>query len=85
MSAIVIGSFKACFGIVQILENIGVNNIHFYNLQKGDSFDPPISALVPFIDLVVIGENAGPSLHLNKVIKEAIDRHIPIMSEKCLA
>ncbi len=43
-----------------------------------------MSVLVPFVDMVVLGKDAELSPSVNKVVKEALDRHIPLVTEDCL-
>ncbi len=66
------------------LEDIGVKNIHFYNSQGNDELTTPMIALVPFVDVVVLGKDANCSPHMNKVVEEALARHIPVVSDDCL-
>lgn len=84
MSAMVISSVGTFIKVSQKLEDIGVRNIHFYNSKSGDVHNAPMVALVPFVDLLVLGKDARPSPQINKAIKEALDRHIPVVTDDCL-
>jgi hypothetical protein len=84
MSAMVLSSVKRFIEISPKLEGLGVQNIHFYNSKNNDELTTPMVALVPFVDLVVLGKDANPSKNLSKVIDEAFARHIPVLSEDCL-
>ena len=83
MSAMVLSSIKRFIEMSPRLEDLGVQNIHFYNSQNDCALNPMIS-LVPFVDVVVLGKDAHLSRHLKKVIDEAIARHVPVFSEDCL-
>jgi hypothetical protein len=41
-------------------------------------------ALVPFVDVVVLGKDAHCSTLMNKVAEEALARHVPVVSEDCI-
>jgi len=84
MSAMVISSIKTFIDVSQKLEDIGVRNIHFYNSKNGDVYDAPMVSLVSFVDLIVLGKDAGISPQINEVVKEALDRHIPLVTEDYL-
>ena len=84
MSAMVISSIKTFIEMSPKLEEVGVRNIHFYNSKSGDVHDAPMVSLVPFVDLVVLGKDANLSPQINKIVKEALDRHIPLVTEDCL-
>jgi ABC-type uncharacterized transport system substrate-binding protein len=84
MSAMVISSVKRFVEMSPKLEELGIQNIHFYNSQNGEDLNTPIISLVPFVDFVVLGKDANLSRHLSKVMDEAFARHIPVLSEDCL-
>jgi phosphopentomutase len=84
MSAMVLSSVKRFIEMSPKLEELGVQNIHFYNSQNGGDLNTPMIALVPFVDVVILGKDAGLSGHFNKVIDEAFTRRIPVLSEDCL-
>ncbi|RJQ19308.1 MAG: hypothetical protein C4560_06475 [Nitrospiraceae bacterium] len=84
MSAMVLSSVKGFIDISQKLEGIGIRNIHFFNLQDNDELTTPMMALVPFMDMLVLGKDARLSSYSNKVIEEAVARHIPVVSEDCM-
>ena len=84
MSAMVISSISRLVGMLHKLQEAGVSNIHFYNLKNSGDLNTPIVSLVPFMDIIVLGKDADLSPQLNQVMDEAIARHIPVLSEKCL-
>jgi hypothetical protein len=84
MSAIVLSSIKRFIDIAPKLEDIGVKNIHFYDSRGNDELTTPMIALVPFVDVVVLGKDAHCSSHMNKVVEEALARHIPVVSDDCI-
>lgn len=84
MSAMVISSIKRFAEMVHSLEELGIENIHFYNAKKDADLNTPMVALVPFVDVIILGKDAGLSRHLTKIIDEATARHIPILSDDCL-
>lgn len=83
MSALVISRIDSFIEISKRLENIGVSTVYFYN-SEFDNFELPASAVVPFIDMLVLGKAIGAVPHINKVINDSLDRHVPIFSEDCL-
>lgn len=84
MSAMVLSSVKRFIEMSPRLEDLGVQNIHFYNSQNDGDLNTPMVALVPFVDCVILGKDANLSRHFKKVTDEAIARHIPVLSEDCL-
>jgi hypothetical protein len=84
MSAVVVCSVNGFLEILTKLVGLGIDAIHFYNAHNEEDRNPPIFALVPFVDCVILGRDAGFSGQLSRVIEEAITRHIPVLSECCL-
>ncbi len=84
MSAMVLSSVKRFIDISEKLEEIGIRNIHFFNSKDNDELTTPMVALVPFMDVLVLGEDAHLSSYSNKVVEEAVARHIPVVSEDCI-
>lgn len=85
MSAVVISSVKRFIEMSHKLEDLGFERIHFYNSRNNGDLDAPIVALIPFVDFVVLGDDAALSPYLAKVIDEASARRIPVLSEDCLS
>ncbi|WP_333654149.1 hypothetical protein [Dissulfurispira sp.] len=85
MSAMVISSVKRFIDMSPKLEEIGIKNIHFYNSKGNEELTTPMVALVPFIDVVVLGKDAYRSTLTDRVVEEALARHIPVVSEDCIA
>lgn len=84
MSAMVLSSMKRFIEMATKLKEIGVKNIHFYNSKNNDELTTPMVALVPFIDVVVLGKDAHCSMLMNRVVEEALARHILVISEDCI-
>lgn len=84
MSAMVLSSVKRFIEMSEKLEELGLDTIHFYNSEKDGNLNPPIVALVPFVDCVILSRDADLSRQLSSVIDEAFARHIPVLSEDCL-
>lgn len=84
MSAMVISSIKRFIEMSPKLEDLGVKNIHFYNSMSNDELPAPMVALVPFVDVVVLGKDAHCSPFMTKVVQEALARHIPVVSDDCI-
>lgn len=84
MSAMVLSSVKSFIEMSSIFEELGLDTIHFYNSKNDVNLNPPIVALVPFVDCIILSKDANLSKQLAKVIDEACARHIPVISEDCL-
>lgn len=84
MSAMVISSVRKFIEMSTRLEDLGFKNIHFYNSKSEGDIDTPMVALVPFVDFVILGKDAGLASYLPKIVDEAVARHIPVLSEECL-
>jgi len=84
MSAMVLSSVKRFIDMSPKLEDLGVKNIHFYNSRGNDKLTTPMVALVPFVDVVVLGKDAHCSTLMNRVVEEALARHIPVVSDDCI-
>jgi hypothetical protein len=84
MSAMVLSSIKRFIDMSPKLEEIGIKNIHFYNSKGNEELTTPMVALVPFVDVVVLGKDAYHSTLMNRVVEEALARHIPVVSEDCI-
>ena len=84
MSAMVISSVKRFIEISPLLEDFSIGNIYFYNSMNDDDLNTPMVALVPFVDVVILGKDAEFSRQLTEIIDEAIARHIPVISDECL-
>lgn len=84
MSAMVLSSAKRFAEISTLLEAYGIKNIHFYNPKNDCNLNTPVISLVPFVDVVILGKDAGLFNHLSKIIDEARARHIPVISDECL-
>lgn len=84
MSAMVLSSVKRFIEMSTKLEELGLDTIHFYNVKNDGNIHPPILALVPFVDCVILSRDADISRQLSRVIDEAFARHIPVLSEECL-
>lgn len=84
MSAMVLSSVKRFIEMSGKLEELGLDTIHFYNAHIDGDINPPIVALVPFVDCVILSRDADLSRQLSRVIDEALARRIPVLSEECL-
>ncbi|TLD42911.1 MAG: hypothetical protein JETT_0811 [Candidatus Jettenia ecosi] len=84
MSAMIISSLERLIGMAQKLENFGITTIHFYSAKNSGDLDVATIAFVPFVDFVILGKDAPCSLSLNRIIKEAQTRRIPVLSEECI-
>lgn len=84
MSAMILSSVKRFIEMSPLLEEFGIENIHFYNSKNDADLNTPMVALVPFVDVIILGNDAGLSRHLAKIIDEAMARHIPVLSDECL-
>lgn len=84
MSAIVLSGVEKLATMSPVLEKIGIKNIHFFNARNNDELSTPLVALVPFVDAVVLGEDAHFSPHIHRLIDEALARHIPVVAESCI-
>ncbi len=80
----IISSVKNFIEMSHDLEEIGFSNIHFYNSTNDSSLNAPMIALVPFVDFLILGSDAGLSPNLNRLINEAQARHIPVIREECI-
>jgi len=85
MSAMVISSLDRFIGMARILENSGVTNIHLCYAKHTDSLDLSVIALVPFVDYVIVGEDAHRLPYLKQIITEAQLRQIPVLPEGRIA
>lgn len=84
MSAMVLSSVKRFIEMSSKLEELGLDTIYFYNTENDGNIKPPILALVPFVDCVILSRDADFSRQLSRVIDEAFARHIPVLSDDCL-
>lgn len=84
MCAMILSSVKRFIEISPQLESLGIKNIHFYNSTNNEKLTTPMLSLVPFVDVVVLGRDAYCSPLMNRVVEEALARHIPIFSEESL-
>lgn len=85
MSIMIIGSPKNLYKITQEVDGLDVDNIYFYNANSQMlSFVPPVSGLIPFVDMIVLGNEAVNFKEFNKLIDDAISRNIPIIAEDCI-
>lgn len=85
MSIMIIGSPKNLNRISKEIDGLTVDNIYFYNANSEMlSFVPPVSGLIPFVDMVVLGSEALNFKDLNSLIDNAISRNIPIIAEDCI-
>lgn len=80
MSAMIISSTESLISISKRLESIGVSNIHFYD-SRGTEFSAPLVALVPFVDCLILGEGARTCPLIDRVLREASARHVPVLTE----
>ncbi len=85
MSAMIISSLDRFIGMARKLENSGVTNIHLCYAKSTDKLDISVIALVPFVDSVIVGEDAHCLPHLKQIITEAQLRNIPILPEERIA
>lgn len=67
MSALAISRIDSFIEISKRFEKIGVSTVHFYN-SEFDSFELRASAVVPFIDMLVIGKAIEAVPHINKIL-----------------
>lgn len=85
MSAMIISSLDRFIGMARKLENSGVTNIHLCYAKSTDNVDLSVIALVPFVDYVIVGEDAHCLPYLKQIIMEAQLRNIPILPEERIA
>lgn len=85
MSAMIISSLDRFIGMAKKLENSGVTNIHLCYAKNSSEVDISVIALVPFVDFVVLGEDAHCLPYLNQIINEAKIRSIPVLPEERIA
>ncbi|GAN34285.1 MAG: hypothetical protein DYG83_08265 [Candidatus Brocadia sp. AMX2] len=82
MSAMVISSLDRFISMARKLEAYGVTNIHLCYAKSTDDLDISVIALVPFVDYVILGQDAHYLPYLNQIVKEAQLRHIPVLPEE---
>ena len=85
MSAMVISSLDRFLSVARKLEGSGVTNIHLCYAKQMDKFDLSVVALVPFVDYVIVGEDAHNLPYLKHIITEAQLRQIPVLPEDRIA
>lgn len=85
MSAMIISSLDRFIGMAKTLEDRGVTNIHLCYAKSTDDLDLSVIALVPFVDFVIVGEDARSLPYLKQIITEAQLRHIPVLPEERIA
>lgn len=85
MSAMIISSLERFIGMAQKLEDFGVTNIHFCYAKNNGDLDTSLIAFVPFVDFVILGKDTHRSPHINRIIKEAETRRIPVLPEDRIA
>lgn len=68
----------------RILKDIGFSKIYFYNSRHNGSLDAPMIALIPFVNFLIPGDDAGLLPNLDRLIMEARARHIPVIQEECV-
>lgn len=83
MSAIVLSSLKRFIDMSHKLEELGLRNIHFFNSQNNE-LSTPMMALVPFVDMLVLGKDANCFSYFDRLVNAVMDRHIPVISEDCI-
>ncbi len=84
MSGMVISSVENFVNMSGHLEDIGISNIHFYNSKNHSGLDTPMIALVPFLDFLILGDDAHISPSLQQIVSEAHARHIPVLKGECI-
>jgi hypothetical protein len=85
MSAMIISSLDRFIGIARKLEDLGVTNLHLCYAKNSGDLDISVVALVPFVDLVILGEDAHYLPYLNQIVHEAQIRQIPVLPEERIA
>ncbi len=85
MSAMIISSLDRFIGMARKLEDSGVTNIHLCYAKSTDNLDLSVIALVPFVDYVIVGEDAHGLPYLKHIITEAQLRQIPVLTEERIA
>jgi len=80
MRIMVISSVERFIDILPKLEDLRVSNIYFYNAKTNKDLNVPVITLIPFVDVVVVGKDAH-CFHINRIIEEAKDRHVPVINE----
>ncbi|MFN3532186.1 MAG: hypothetical protein ACK41Q_06675 [Candidatus Brocadia sp.] len=85
MSAMIISSLDRFIVMARKLEEYGVTNIHLCYAKNNGDLDISVIALVPFVDFVILGEDAHYLPYLSQIIKEAQLRHIPVLPEERIA
>ncbi len=85
MSVMVISSLDRFVGMARKLEVSGVTNIHLCYAKSTDKLDLSVIALVPFVDYVIVGEDAHCLPYLKQIITEAQLRQIPVLPEERIA
>ncbi|MCX8031313.1 MAG: hypothetical protein N3A59_07040 [Thermodesulfovibrionales bacterium] len=85
MSAMVISNVKKFIEMSEVLKELGLDTIHFYNTENNHDFELPMSALVPFVDFIIMCKDLRDSIAVSKVIDAAISRGIPVLSDDCLS
>jgi hypothetical protein len=84
MSTIVLSSMEKFFSMSKKLQDMGVSNINFYSSESNREANTPMVSLVPFVDFVLLGEDAHHSPRFHRLIDEARSRHIPVITEDCI-
>lgn len=78
----VISSLDRFIGMAKKLESSGVTNIHLCYAKGTANLDLSVVALVPFVDYVIVGEDAHRLPYLKHIITEAHLRQIPVLPEE---
>jgi hypothetical protein len=85
MSAMIISSLDRLIVMARKLEDYGVTNIHLCYARNNGDLDISVIALVPFVDFVILGQDAHYLPYLNQIVKEAQLLHIPVFQEEHIA
>ncbi len=84
MSTMIISSMRKFIEMSDCIEEIGFSKIYFYNSSNNGNLNTPMIALVPFVDVLILGSDADRSLNLDRLIGEARARHIPVIKQECI-